>query len=75
MAKTRNQQITDGETIPITMPVFYEQCCHCGLVHKVKYRVTDADGNTIRNARLEATFWQQSGHTAQARKKIKFYFA
>lgn len=42
MPPRRYYQARDGEWIRITKRGFREQCCGCGLVHVVNFRVTEA---------------------------------
>lgn len=40
MTKKRNyEQVFDGEWVPTKRRGNYEQCCDCGLVHVVDYRI------------------------------------
>lgn len=39
----------------------YEECCDCGLVHFVRYRVV--------KRKLEITVWVDKRHTRQTRRK------
>lgn len=34
-------QIDDDEWVTITWKAQHEQCCNCGMVHKVDYRVNE----------------------------------
>jgi len=45
-----------------TKHIFREQCCDCGLVHKLKYKIID--GHTI-----EVTCWRDDKETNRIRKK------
>jgi hypothetical protein len=38
---TKYHQIIDGEWFRPKMRGFREQCCHCGLIHVIDYRIKD----------------------------------
>jgi hypothetical protein len=56
MTKRRESyyHVTDGEWIRVTKRGYREQCCDCGLVHRLNFRV-DSDGRifvqTFRDGR------------------------
>lgn len=56
--------VTDGEWIEPSRKNFKEQCCACGLVHKVDYRVVDG------KVQFRATVDNRA--TAAARRAFKF---
>lgn len=58
-------QITDGEWLAVPKRGFKEQCCSCGLVHKVNFRVTDKGGIEIQTFRDERA-------TSAVRRAFKF---
>jgi len=47
-----------------------EQCCDCGLVHKVRYVPVDAKGKPIKGARLRITVWRHRALTTKERKRM-----
>ena len=54
--------VTDGEWIIVPRRGFREQCCDCGLVHRLNFRITDAgqiEIQTFRDSR--ATNGARSG--------------
>ncbi len=57
--------ITDGEWITIPRKNFKEQCCDCGLVHKLSFR-TNAKGE------LEMQTTRDARATAAVRRAFKF---
>jgi len=58
-------QITDGEWIQVPKRGFKEQCCSCGLVHKVNFRVNDKGQFEIQTFRDERA-------TAAVRRAFNF---
>lgn len=44
-------QVTDGEWITVSKRGFREQCCDCGLIHKLNFRVTDSGRIQIQTFR------------------------
>lgn len=58
-------QITDGEWIAVPKRGFKEQCCDCGLVHKVNFRMTATGSFEIQTFRDERA-------TAAVRRAFKF---
>lgn len=57
------QQIVDGKKYALTFggPAFTEECCDCGLVHKVKY--------TVELGRLFVQYRVDKKLTAAARER------
>ncbi len=54
MSKSEYYHITDGEWIAVPRRGFKEQCCDCGLVHKLNFRINakgDLEIQTTRDAR------------------------
>src|SRR5262245_15102686 len=64
----RFSQVHDGVPYYETQGVNHEQCCDCGLVHRVKYVVHDARGKPVKGAKVHLTVWRSPRYTAQARK-------
>lgn len=58
-------QITDGEWLAVPKRGFKEQCCSCGLVHRVNFRITDKGAIEIQTFRDERA-------TAAVRRAFKF---
>lgn len=64
MSKYVVPTLCDGEWCRPARPTFYEQCCDCGLVHKVHYRV--------RNGKIEFRAWRDPRRTAKARRVVSY---
>lgn len=49
--KSDYYQVTDGEWIKLPMRNYREQCCDCGLVHRINYRIKDGviEAQTFRD--------------------------
>lgn len=62
--RLRYDQLTDGEWMTPVRKGFKEQCCGCGLVHKVDFRIVDG------KVQFRAT--QDARATAAARRPFKF---
>ena len=61
--RRRYQQVIDGEKLIYnTDATHLEQCCDCGLVHRLKYKVID--GKTI-----EIRVWRDDKETKRVRKR------
>lgn len=60
-------QVIAGEPWYEAQGINYEECCHCGLVHKIKYEVHDKEGKQIKGARVRLTAWESIGLTRQRR--------
>jgi hypothetical protein len=58
-------QVTDGEWLEALMKNNKDQCCDCGLVHKVNYRI-NAKG------KIEVQVFRDERATAALRRKFKF---
>lgn len=58
-------QITDGEWVIVPRRGFKEQCCSCGLVHKLNFRI-NAKGQ------LEIQTFRDERATAAVRRAFKF---
>lgn len=52
-----------------TTEFFYEECCDCGLVHRVRYEAVDGDGKVIPQAKVRVTYWRHDTFTHEARIK------
>lgn len=67
MSKRRYPQIEDGEWVRPTMKMHKEQCCDCGLIHKVEYEIVSVgkgkEGIRYRSSRDERA-------TAAARNRL-----
>lgn len=66
MTKKRTYyHVTDGEWIQVPKRGFKEQCCDCGLIHRLNFRITD-DG------KIEIQTFRDARATNGARKHFKF---
>lgn len=69
MSKVRFYQAHAGEAWYEKQGIAWEQCCDCGLVHKVKYTVHDAAGKPIKGAKVQITAWQVEYLTKRVRRQ------
>jgi hypothetical protein len=58
-------QVTDGEWVPVGRKGNKDQCCDCGLVHRVNYRINDKGG-------IEVQVFRDDRATGAVRKSFKF---
>jgi hypothetical protein len=58
-------QVTDGEWMEVYFKGNKDQCCDCGLVHTVNYRLND-------KGRIEVQSTRDERSTAALRRKLKF---
>lgn len=65
MTKKQYHHVTEGEWFPVDRKDNRDQCCDCGLVHKVNYRVTD-------KSKIEVQVFRDERATAALRRKYKF---
>lgn len=65
------EQVKDGEPWTWDAGSHYEQCCDCGLVHRVRYIPVDARGKPIKGARIRIAVWRVERRTKAARKKMQ----
>jgi hypothetical protein len=65
MTKSAFYQVTDGEWVPVDRKGNLDQCCDCGLVHKINYRITAKN-------KIEFQVFRNERATAAARKRFKF---
>ncbi len=65
MSKSEYYHITDGEWIAVPRRGFKEQCCDCGLVHKLNFRI-NAKGE------LEIQTTRDMRSTSAVRRSFKF---
>lgn len=49
--------------------IAWEECCDCGLIHKVKYVVHDVNGKIIKGAKVQLTSWRHEGYTEKKRRQ------
>ncbi len=63
-ARRNYYQVTDGEWVEVPMRGFKDQCCDCGLIHKMNFRV-NAKG------RIEFQAFRDGKATGGARKGFK----
>jgi hypothetical protein len=66
------EQAHDGEWYQVALRDNFDQCCDCGLVHKVRYRVVDKSGKTIPGSRILTAAWRVPRSTAAVRRTFKF---
>lgn len=57
--------VSDGEWITVSKRGYKEQCCDCGLVHRLNFKVDDKGGIHIQTTRDERA-------TAAVRRAFKF---
>lgn len=62
--RLKYDQLSDGEWMAPVRKGFKEQCCGCGLVHVVDYRIADG--------KIEFRATVDNRATAAARRKFKF---
>ena len=68
------KNITAEDGVPIfPSENWQEECCDCGLVHRIRYRVY-LDGKPLKGAKVQVTFWRADKATAKAREKVKIQF-
>lgn len=63
--KSGYYQITDGEWIRVPKRGFKEQCCDCGLVHRLNFRIVDG-------GKIEVQTFRDPRATNGARKHFKY---
>lgn len=64
MSRSEYEQIFDGQWIAVTKRGHKHQCCDCGLVHKIDFRIEDG-AQEIRLVRDRRS-------TAAVRRAFKF---
>lgn len=62
---SKYHQVVEGEWVPTSMRKHRNQCCGCGLVHVVDFRMTEKE-------RLEMRVTVNRRATAAARRAAKF---
>lgn len=62
----RRGQIYDGDWIA-PLKGFQEECCGCGLVHNVDFKVQDKDGYDVEGLQVIFRCRVNHGETAKAR--------
>jgi hypothetical protein len=66
MTKRREYyQVVDGEWIEVPRRGYKEQCCDCGLIHRLNFRVT-------KKGHIEIQAFRDTRATNGARKQFKF---
>lgn len=65
LSKGGYYHVTDGEWIIVQWRGNKDQCCDCGLVHRVNYRVND-------HKQLEVQVYRDYRATNGARKHFRF---
>lgn len=63
--KREYYQVTDGEWITVSKRGYKEQCCDCGLVHRLNFRINDKN-------EIEIQTFRDSRATNGARRHSKF---
>lgn len=58
-------QVKEGEWLDVSRRDEREQCCDCGLVHRVDYRIIEKNG---RN-KIEYRCWRDDNATKRIRKR------
>ncbi len=58
-------QVKDGEWIEVPMKNHYDQCCDCGLVHKMNFRIN-------KKGKLEVQAYRHARATNAARIHFRF---
>ncbi len=72
MSRRKYLQVVDGIPYYPSKRGHREQCCDCGLVHRVNFHIEDKDGKPIRGARVRITAWRHSKATGGARRHFQF---
>ena len=66
MTKRREYyHVVDGEWIGVPRRGYKEQCCDCGLIHRLNFRVT-------KKGQIEIQAFRDARATNGARKQFKF---
>lgn len=60
-AKSAYKHVQPGEWVAVPMKNHRDQCCDCGLVHRMNYR--------IRNGKLEIQAFRDGPATGGARRR------
>lgn len=58
-------QIVDGEWVTVPRRGYKEQCCDCGLIHRMNFRIDEW-------GRIEVQAFRDGRATAAARRNFKF---
>ena len=64
MTRRAYYHVTDGEWIRVPKRGYKEQCCDCGLVHRLNFRIVDGQ--------IEIQTFRDSRATNGARKNFRF---
>jgi hypothetical protein len=65
-------RVVDGSPFYIpNLKEHYETCCDCGMVHRVKFRIEDANGDPVKGARLKQWAWVEKAMTRDERNTMK----
>ncbi len=65
MTKSVYKQVVDGEWNSADRKNNWDQCCDCGLVHRINYRITAKN-------KIEYQVFRDERLTAAARRRFKF---
>ena len=65
MTKSKYHHVVDGEWITVSKTGYKEQCCDCGLVHRMNFRVK-------KDGQIEIQTFRDQRATNGARKNFKF---
>jgi hypothetical protein len=66
-------QIMDNEWVEPSHGEFFEQCCSCGLVHRLKFAVIDkATREIVTGVQVQFKIKIDHRKTAASRRKYKF---
>lgn len=66
-------QIVDGEWFEPPHGEFYDQCCDCGLTHRMKFAVIDKKTReAVTGVQIQFKVSVDKRRTAASRRKLKF---
>lgn len=67
MAESKYEHVVQGKWYRVPMKDFDHQCCDCGLVHKINFRIKYTPGRKSRW--LEMQFFRNGPATGGARSR------
>ena len=73
--RIRYYVVSDGEWIRPRMQNFREQCCDCGLIHRLDFRIIDVRNGALARGRglaIEVRTRRDDRATAAARRGFGF---
>lgn len=65
MSKSQYYHVSNGEWITVSKRGYKEQCCDCGLVHKMNFKILENGDISVQTMRDERA-------TAAVRRAFKF---